>query len=160
MITTNEAKTVWDLVHPLKIAMLVTATNGLIQARPMHLVQSEFSGDFYFFTSEDTKKVDEIKAEDDVCLAFSCPKEQTYVSISGQASLICDAQLIDKFWNPFVAAWFPKGRDDPSLTLLKITTYQAEYWQGEGNTLTQLYQYAKASIKGTTPDVGSHGKIN
>lgn len=160
MITVDEAQKLWDLVRPLKTAMLITSDNGLIHARPMQLVQAEFNGDFYFFTNEDTKKIAEIKADHDVGLVFSCPKEQTYVSIAGQASLIHDKQLIDRFWNVFVSAWFPKGKEDPSLALVKVATYKAEYWQGEGNKLTQLYQYAKASMKGTRPNVGYHGEIN
>lgn len=158
MITADEAKKLWDLVLPLKTAMLVTASSTL-EARPMHLVQSTFDGNFYFFTAEDSKKINQIKADHDVCLAFSCTKNQTYVSISGTANITHDAALIDQLWNPFVAAWFPNGKQDPQLALLKVSTYRAEYWQGQGNKLTQLYQYAKASISGTRPNLGSHGEI-
>lgn len=156
MINSEEAKQLWELVKPLKTAMLVTSKDDLLQGRPMHLVQSEFDGDFYFFTEAPSEKTDEINQNHEVCLIFSCPKDQTYVSVSGQAILSRDQNLINQLWNPFVAAWFPQGKNDPSVALLKVQTYQAEYWQGKGNRVTQLYKYSKALITGTRPDVGEH----
>lgn len=158
MITHDEAKKLWDLVEPLKTAMLITETQDQLVGRPMHLVQSEFNGVFYFFTATPTEKTAEISAHHEVCLAFSCPKKQTYVSVSGVAQVIRDQALIDQFWNPMIAAWFPQGQHDPSVALLKIDSYQAEYWQGD-NRLVQLYQYAKAAITHTQPDAGEHGNL-
>ena len=27
---------------------------------------------------------------------------------------------IDEYWSPFVSAWFPDGKDDANLTMLKL----------------------------------------
>lgn len=159
MLNTEEAKRLWDLVEPLETAMLVTLEDKHMQARPMHLVQKEFDGAFYFFTEHPSEKTEEVDHNQDVCLTFSCPKAQTFVSVSGQATICRDKQLIDEFWNPFVAAWFPQGKDDPSVVLLKVTSYQAEYWQGKGSRLTQLFKYGKAYLTGHCPNVGEHGHL-
>ncbi|STX55634.1 General stress protein 26 [Legionella beliardensis] len=159
MLTSEESKKLWDLVEPLETAMLVTYEQGVMQARPMHLVQKKFEGTFYFFTENPTEKTEEINQHQDVCLAFSCPKAQTYVSISGKASLFRDQELIDQLWNPFVAAWFPQGKDDASVTLLKIESYQAEYWQGKDSRVTQLFKYASAYLSGKRPNIGEHGRL-
>lgn len=158
MITHDEAKKLWDLVEPLKTAMLITESGNQLVGRPMHLVQSEFDGTFYFFTATPTEKTEEIAEHHEVCLTFSCPVKQTYVSISGVANVTRDQALIDKLWNPMIAAWFPQGQHDPSVALLKINSYQAEYWQGE-NRIVQLFKYAKAAISGTQPNVGEHGHL-
>ncbi|MBA4697143.1 MAG: pyridoxamine 5'-phosphate oxidase family protein [Legionella sp.] len=160
MLTSEEKKRVWELVAPLQTAMLVTCQDSALQARPMHLVQDDFNSVFYFFTNHPTEKTTEALQHEEVCLTFSCPKAQTYVSLSGRASLSNDKGLIDKFWNPFVAAWFPQGKDDPSVTLLAITCYQGEYWQGKGTKVTQLFKYAKAAITGNQPDIGTHEKLS
>jgi general stress protein 26 len=31
-------------------------------------------------------------------------------------------------WNRYVAAWFPGGKDDPKLTLLRLDAENAEIW--------------------------------
>ena len=159
MLTSEEANKVWDLVKPLEVAMLVTEVDGVLQARPMHLAQKNFDGTFYFFTESPSEKTDEIDKHHNVCLSFSCPKSQTYVSISGRASVSRDKELIEQMWNPFVAAWFPQGKDDPSVTLIKVESYQAEYWQGKGSKATQLFKYANAYLTGKRPNVGEHERL-
>ncbi len=160
MLTTNEAKTLWDLVKPLETAMLITKNDDSLQGRPMHLVQSEFSGIFYFFSGMSSAKVSEIEEDSDICLAFSCPKAQTYVSVSGQANTLADSKLIDKLWSPMIEAWFPQGRRDPNVGLIAVSVYQAEFWRGKGNSLTQLFKYAKALYSGARPDIGEHGQMD
>lgn len=160
MITTNESKKLWDLISPLKTGMLVTSHNDQLQARPMHLVQSHFDGTLYFFTAVPSEKEHEINQDNEVCLTFSCPKSQTYVSLSGIAWLNRDQELINSLWNPFVSAWFPQGKEDKSVSIIQIATYQAEYWQGEGTRLTQLYKYAKSLAVKKPPHIGEHEVIN
>jgi general stress protein 26 len=159
MIDQEKANTLWDLVKPIKTGMLVTNDNSSLNARPMHLVQDEFDGTFYFYTSVDSSKVDELKKNPDVCIAFSCPKTQVFVSISAHASITQDRSLIEKFWNPFVAAWFTNGKDDPTVGLIKIVSYKAESWNSTQNTFVQLYEYAKAALSDKKPNLGEHQKF-
>lgn len=159
MITANEAQKLWELVKPIKVGMLVSMDNEIMQARPMHLVQDEFNGAFYFFTEINTKKVHEIKSDSDVCLIFSYHQSQVYVAVNGKGSLLKDQSLINKFWNPFIAAWYPQGKEDRSVGLIKIDVHQAEYWEGKNNKVIQLFKYAKAFITQKKPDMGNHDKM-
>jgi general stress protein 26 len=159
MLKQEESSQLWDLVKPLETAMLITDVAGTMQARPMHLVQKKFDGTFYFFTQVPSEKTNEIQENHQVCLTFSCPKSQVYVSISGYASITSNNELIEELWNPFVAAWFPQGKYDSTVALLKIDCYQAEYWKGKGSKLTQLFKYASAYLSGNTPNIGEHGTI-
>lgn len=157
MLTNTEKAQLWDAVKPLETAMLVSMRDSeTLQARPMQLVQKEFDGIFYFFSKHPTEKTQEINNQHKVCLTFSCPKAQSYVSVSGNASVEKDMALIEQFWNPFVEAWFPQGKTDPSVQLIKVEVMQAEYWQGEGTKLTQLFKYGKAYITGEQPHIGKH----
>ena len=36
--------------------------------------------------------------------------------------------MIDRLWNPFVAAWYEDGKDDPQLALLRLDAECAEIW--------------------------------
>ena len=158
-MTQDEKLKLWELIKPLEVGMLVTQHHQELHARPMHLVQSDFDGLLYFFTNKDCLKADEIDENPDVCVAFSQPKAQTYVSVSGTAAICKDQLLIDQFWNPFVAAWFPQGKEDPSVVLIKIKLYSAEYWNATSNTLVQLFAYAKALFIKEPPNMGEHGKL-
>ncbi len=159
MLTLQESQQLWEMVKGLEVGMLVSLNDDQLQSRPMHLVQKDFSGSFYFFTEIPSEKVKEIKDNQEVCLAFSCPKKQTYVSISGVALLNRDQTLIDQFWNPFVAAWFPQGKNDPSVGLIQIDAYKGEYWQGTSLKVVQLFNYVSALIQKKKPEMGEHKQL-
>jgi len=38
-----------------------------------------------------------------------------------------DPAVIERLWNPFVAAWF-EGKDDPKLALLRLDPESAKIW--------------------------------
>jgi general stress protein 26 len=156
MIKQHEAAKLWELVKPLKIAMLVSNHNKTLKARPMHLVQLEFTDTFYFFTVMPSEKTHEIDSNNEVCLSFSCPKEEVYVSISGQCKVTKNQPMINELWNPFVAAWFPQGKKDPSVGLIEVYPYQAEYWENNVTKINQLFKYAKALLTDELPDIGRH----
>lgn len=130
--------------------MLVTLDGDMPRARPMNLVQEEYDGTLWFFTRRSAEKVSEAHRDHDVCLSFSDQEEGVYVSLSGIAKLTADRELIEKYWNPFVSAWFPEGKDDPDLALLEIKVTMGEY----------LYEFAKANVrKDATPNLGENEKF-
>jgi general stress protein 26 len=47
------------------------------------------------------------------------PDRQRYVSVAGRAWLLRDRAKIDELWSPLYKAWFPDGKDDPELALLR-----------------------------------------
>ena len=36
--------------------------------------------------------------------------------------------MIDRLWNPQVAAWYEDGKDDPKMRLLRFDAERAEIW--------------------------------
>ena len=139
--------------------MLVTEDDGVLTSRPMQLVQKEYDGTIWFFTKAESPKVDEIEQDRNVCISFSSPQDNTHVSLSGKARINKDQALINKFWSPFVAAWFPEGKDDPSCVLMEIKIEHGEHWDSETTKVGYLYQVAKANITKTTPNVGENEKF-
>ena len=57
-----------------------------------------------------------------------------FASIKGNLHVDNDRTVIDRLWNPFIAAWF-EGKDDPNLVLLRLDAEQAEIWLNESNLL-------------------------
>jgi general stress protein 26 len=46
--------------------------------------------------------------------------------------------MIDKLWNPFVAAWYEGGKDDPKLQLLRFEPEHAQIWLNENSLFAGL----------------------
>lgn len=148
------------LMKDVHICMLTTIDNdGSLRSRPMALQQSEFDGDLWFFTGKSTEKTGEVRRHDEVNVSFAQPDDNKYVSISGKASMTDNPAKAKELWNPAYKAWFPKGLDDPDLTLLKVTVEKAEYWDSPGGAVAHLIGFVKAMATGKRADVGDHEKI-
>ena len=63
-------------------------------------------------------------------------------------------ELVERFWNPIAASWYPGGKDDPKLIMLEFRPETAAIWASSGNPLKFLYETAKANLTDTLPDVG------
>lgn len=150
---------IWTIIKKIKVCMMITEDDGDLRGRPMHIVQEDYDGTLWFFTARDSQKVDEAQDEQNVCLVFSDVKHETYVSLSGSAHLTQNPALIEKFWNPNVAAWFPKGKNDPNVALLEIKIHKGEHWDATSSRTMQLFKVIKSNITNTPPDMGEHQKF-
>jgi len=149
-----------ELIEDIDFAMLTTINGGQLRSRPMSTQKFELDGDIWFFTSDQTHKVDEIEKDNRVNVAYSKPEDNVYISVSGRARLVKDKEKIEELWNPILKAWFPKGLDDPTLALLQISVEEAEYWDSPNSKIVQLIGFVKALITGTPADGGEHGKVH
>ena len=151
---------VWELVRDIKVCTLVTQAGTTLRARPMVAVTSEtYQGELWFFTRADSGKVQEIQGNAQVLLSYSEPADQNYVSIAGQADIVRDRALIADKWREPMRTWFPQGKDDPSIALIRVLPDGAEYWDAPSSTLVYAYGYAKARLTGQAPDPGEHGDV-
>ncbi len=147
---------VWNMIKSIKVGMLTTEVADSLRARPMHIVQDEYDGTLWFFTRKASAKVFEIKSERDVCITFASEKMETYVSLTGRARITQNRELIERYWNPFVAAWFPEGNADPEVALIEIDVRAGEHWDSTSSKALQLFEVAKANLTDSTPDVGEN----
>jgi general stress protein 26 len=147
-------------ISGIRFAMLTTVSDdGSLRSRPMTTQEIGEDGEIWFFTSDDSEVVLEAQREPSVNLAYSKPDSGLYVSVSGNAELIKDAAKISELWNPIVAAYFPKGQNDPNLTLLRISVTDAEVWDSP-NKVASLFNSLKAVVTGEKGDTGQHERIN
>ncbi|MDI1240441.1 MAG: pyridoxamine 5'-phosphate oxidase family protein [bacterium] len=149
-----------ELTEGIDFCMLTTLDGGSLRSRPMSTQEFDFDGDLWFFTSDNTHKIDEIEKDNRVNVAYSKPDDNKYLSISGKVEVVKDRAKIEELWSPVLKAWFPKGLDDPHLCLLKIPVEQAEYWDAPNSTIVQLFGMVKAIATGTEADYGENKKIS
>ncbi len=150
-----------ELIQDIRIAMLTTTErSGELRSRPMATQDAGFDGTLWFFTGADSGKVQEISGDQDVNVAYVDHDKSRYVSVSGRATLVRDQAKIDELWSPIVKAWFPDGKDDPNLALLKVDVTGAEYWDAPSSKLVQVAGFVKAIATGQTYDSGEHGEVS
>ena len=136
---------------------MVTSTDGGLRGRPMAAMNKDFNGELWFASRASTPKLDEIKSESHVLLAYSEPKSQNYVSVSGTASVVRDTAKVKELWSEGARVWFPKGPDDPEIALIRVEVESAEYWDAPSSKWLYAYGYAKARLTGEAPhDVGEN----
>ena len=151
----------FELVHDFDTAMLITHTEGVCHARPMAVAEIREGADAYFATSIDSPKIAEIEANPLVLVTMQSSSE--YAAINGSASLVRDRAEIERLWKDTWKVWFPGGKDDPKLCLLKVTADHGEYWDNSGmEGMKYLFEGAKAVLQGRTPetDKSQHAKVN
>lgn len=149
-----------ELTEGIDFCMLTTIDSGMLRSRPMSTQEFDFDGDLWFFTSDNTHKIEEVEKDSRVNVAYSKPDDNKYLSISGKAEVVKDRAKMEELWSPVLKAWFPKGLDDPHLCLLKIPVEQAEYWDAPNSTIVQLFGMVKAVATGTEADYGENKKIS
>ena len=125
----------------------------------MSTAQFDEEGNIWFFTNEHSGKADELQVNHQICLSYSLPSKNSYISISGEAQIVHDWSKMKELYNPAIKAWFPKGLDDPALALLKVTPHHAEYWDSNSSKMVILYQMAKAILTGHQYQDGEHGRV-
>ncbi|RYZ23644.1 MAG: MFS transporter [Chitinophagaceae bacterium] len=65
-----------------------------------------------------------------------------------------------ELWQPALKAWFPEGKEDPELTIIKVTPTKGEYWDTSSNVMIHLFGLAKALATGKSYEPGDNQKIN
>ena len=158
----ESVKKIADLIKSIDFGMLTTLdAEGRLHSRPMSSNKEvEFDGDVWFFTYASTPKVYEIENKPYVNVAFSDPKTQTYVSLSGRAELVRDQEKIKQLWQPSLKAWFPKGVDEPDIALIKINADQAEYWDSLASPIAHAISLAKGALTGQPAQSGENEKVD
>lgn len=147
------------LMEGIDFCMLTTIDGDYLRSRPMSTQEFEFDGDLWFFTSDNTHKMEEIAKDNRVNVSYAKPDDNRYVSVSGRGELVKDRQKIEELWSPVLKAWFPEGLDDPTLCLLKVSVEQAEYWDAPSSKIVQLVGFVKALATGTEMSYGENKKI-
>jgi general stress protein 26 len=152
-----------DLLKNFKTAMLVTrGPDESLRARPMAVARVDADGGVWFITAADSAKVHEMEVDQNVHIV--CQDDHSaYLSLGGRAELRTDAHLIDQLWQEPFRVWFPGGRDDPNIALIRVHPHQGEYWDSGGFLkIKYLFESARAYATGTTPEMEDgeqHGRV-
>jgi general stress protein 26 len=149
------------LVSEIDICLFCSGT-GLEEdpgCRPMSTAGVDDEGSIWFISDKDSQKNHDIAVDPRVKLFYSHPGKSIFLVVSGDAEIIYDRELIEKFWNPLDKTWFKEGKDDPSISLIRVKPDNAHYWDVKGNRMVNFLKMAASVITGRTLVEGEEGSL-
>lgn len=149
-----------ELLESFDTAMLITRHKDGEHARPMAVAGVEGVNTLWFVTSLDAPKSEEIRQDGRVSVTFQ--GDRRFVALSGDAQLVADRDKIHQLWKPAWRVWFPHGKDDPSVALIRVTVNDAEFWDNAGaKALRYVFEAARALITKERPTISAaeHGRV-
>lgn len=151
-----------ELVEDIDFTMLTTRDpDGNLVSRPMSTRQMDDSGDIWFFVLDDSAKVEEAKADDDIGLSYLDSSGHRYVSIAGHARVVHDRSKMEELYSPSLDIWFENGLDTPGIALLRVTPVECEFWEPRHGKLVTAAGMLKALVTRDTPDdTMRHGRVS
>ena len=143
---------IWELIKGAHSALLITVRqDGSLDSRPMGCLQKGFDDTLWFLTFRDSLKLREIRSNPHVMVSYAKPREFEYVSLSGEARVVEDTQKVKELWTEGLRVWFPRGPDDPEISVLAVDVQEAMYWTDAASVATYAWAYVKARLTGNSP---------
>lgn len=93
--------------------------------------KDEHRGPIWFFCANDNDLIDLLNRGGRAIAHFSSKGHEVFATLHGTLSLDIDRAVIERLWNPYIAAWFEGGKDDPKLALLRLDPERAQIWLDE-----------------------------
>ena len=129
--------------------------------QPMTGFAEPATGTIWFFTRNDTDLAGAVaQGAQSAMFTYQAKDQKLQACIHGSLSIDNDRERIERFWNPVVAAWYPDGKKDTHLTLLRFNGEDGRVWVSDKGALGFAYQVMKANLTKTLPDAGSVADVN
>lgn len=150
-----------ELVSDINICLFCTnlKTDDGATCRPMAAQNVCDQGNVWFFSEKNSDKNKEIAENENVQLFFAHPGKSSYLIVNGKAEIIFDKAKVDELWSPLVKTWFPVGKDDPNLSIIKVKPSSAYYWDSDGNQMINFLKMVASVATGSNLLTGSEGEI-
>lgn len=82
---------------------------------------------FWFYTSKDNR----LAPGGPAMAQFSARDHYLFACIEGTLTPETDPAVIDRHWSKDVEGWYPGGRSDPTLLMLRFNLGTAEIWRAD-----------------------------
>lgn len=88
---------------------------------------------------------------------FVSKGQDFFACLSGSVTVDNNQAMIDKLWSKSVEAWFPGGKADPNLALLRFDIDEAELWETDMSLAGKLKMLFGGKIR--ADEEGSHAVV-
>ena len=123
----------WSELEESPFVMLGFSTGADENMRPM---TAKVDGRrIWFFGSKSDDLVGQVREPKPALAAFSSKGHDFFAAIHGRLVPEKDPAMIERLWDPAVAAWYDKGRDDPEIALVRFDADRADLWEASAGSL-------------------------
>ncbi|MDO9335324.1 MAG: pyridoxamine 5'-phosphate oxidase family protein [Caulobacter sp.] len=150
----------WAEIEKAHLGML-----GIVDGPPQHFqpmtafVEAE-AGEIWFFTRAETDLARDASHGAKSCMFTIQSKDREFQAcVGGELTVEMDRAKIAQWWSPMVAAWYPDGKDDPDLRLLRLKCHDARVWISDAGPVKYLWEVARANATGRTPAIGGRADV-
>lgn len=151
-----------NMVDKIDIGMMCTnfSEEGKLHAVPMSRQEVDDQGNLWFLFSSQSETYKNLQKNNHISVLYSDIDNYNFLSINGIAELSQDKDRIEKYWSKMVEAWFEKGKEDPTIRILKVIPSEAHYWDNKSNKLVNFLKVAANAVAGQNMDIGREGDLN
>ncbi len=153
MGTKAHKEKIWNLINPIGVGMLTIQDKTHLDTRPMQIIQNDYDNKLWFFTNKKSSQAALLSDHKSANITFSCPKDGTFVSMSGEAKLVSNSNLTSKLWNDYASAWY---EDEENVALIEMKVDHGEHWDRKVDKETFKEEVKKSIHSSKTPDVTEH----
>ncbi|RAK56820.1 pyridoxamine 5'-phosphate oxidase family protein [Phenylobacterium deserti] len=148
----------WKEIEDERTVMLGVVGADAQHFQPMTAFVERETNDVWFFTYKDTDLAEAAQGGASAMMTFQQDKIQACVG--GRLSVQHDTERMNRYWNAHVAAWYPEGKDDPRLTMLRLNCEDAQVWITDAGPVKYGWEVTRANATHTTPDLGGRADLN
>jgi general stress protein 26 len=151
-----------ELATKVKTCLFCTNVKGVpFETRPMATSEVDDDGNIWFLSGKDSNKNREINTQDDkVQLIYSDPAGVDFMTVAGRADVYYDRETIEELWNPIARTYFVEGKDDPSVTVIKVSPEEGYYWDTNHGKMVSLLKMAAGAVAGREMNDGIEGRLD
>jgi len=149
----------WDEIEKHQIGMMVVVGAEPQHFQPMTAFLDRAENTLWFFAYRDSDLADAAASGAPALFVFQDGR-RLFASIGGTLAADDDRTRMDRYWGPTVAAWYPEGKDDPRLTLLRLDAHDAQVWVQDAGPARFAWEIARANATGREPDLGGRANLN
>ena len=148
-------------IEDTRVGMLGVSGGEPRHMQPMTAFAERDAGELWFFTYRDTDLLRDVNASGGHHAMFCLISKdrEIYACLGGELEEHFDRERMERYWNPVVAAWYPDGKDDPRLTLMRMRLDDAQIWISEAGPVRFAFEIAKANMTKEQPDLGDRANI-
>ena len=128
--------------------------------RPMNVRKVDDEGNLWFLSASDSRKNQELTLDPHVKLYFQGSKHAVFMQLNGQATISRDRAKIEELWSKLVETWFTEGKDDPRVTVIKVTPTEGYYWDTKHGMAVAGIKMLIGALTRTTLDDSIQGKLD
>ena len=135
--------------------VMIGLENGGEHSEPMTAqIDDDQPNTLFFFAGRDNRLASGGRA----MAQFAAKGHDFFACLDGEVSTDDDRAQIDKLWSKQVEAWFPQGKEDPNLTLLRFDIDSAELWEADVSLAGRFKMLFGGTIK--ADEAGDHAVVN